>query len=106
MHRLRNLVTGTWQGKRPDHTLSNANGSGESDNRGRSEPRVAANEPGILNGTVCPSPSWPRQLPSPSMAQTLSRHARPCAGHPRLGVRAKPKTWMAGTSHRPKSVEL
>src|SRR6202021_947044 len=27
-----------------------------------------------------------------------NRHARPCAGHPRLKNRSKEKTWMAGTS--------
>src|ERR1700742_4674676 len=37
---------------------------------------------------------WPgrfSQLP-------LARHARPCAGHPRLTVPPQAKTWMAGTS--------
>src|SRR5580693_3025583 len=28
----------------------------------------------------------------------VPRHARPCAGHPRLSASAKSKTWMAGTS--------
>src|SRR6266849_9921560 len=28
----------------------------------------------------------------------LARHARPCAGHPRLTAFARRKTWMAGTS--------
>src|ERR1700759_3115784 len=28
----------------------------------------------------------------------LARHARPCAGHPRLMAFARKKTWMAGTS--------
>src|SRR3954469_16829072 len=27
-----------------------------------------------------------------------SRHARPCAGHPRLSGLKKAKTWMAGTN--------
>src|ERR1700716_1747251 len=31
-------------------------------------------------------------------SQTLTRYARPCAGHPRLKSRGKAKTWMAGTS--------
>src|SRR5207244_398073 len=30
--------------------------------------------------------------------KTLARHARPCAGHPRLQTRAEQKTWMAGTT--------
>ena len=30
--------------------------------------------------------------------EPLRRHARPCAGHPRLNDLALPKTWMAGTS--------
>jgi hypothetical protein len=29
---------------------------------------------------------------------TLTRHARPCAGHPRLETQMNSKTWMAGTS--------
>jgi hypothetical protein len=28
----------------------------------------------------------------------LVRHARPCAGHPRLAACTRKKTWMAGTS--------
>src|SRR5882724_10456159 len=28
----------------------------------------------------------------------LARHARPCAGHPRLKAFARRKAWMAGTS--------
>jgi hypothetical protein len=28
----------------------------------------------------------------------VTRHARPCAGHPRLVLLDAPKTWMAGTS--------
>src|SRR3984893_6024909 len=30
--------------------------------------------------------------------QSQTRHARPCAGHPRLNSTAARKTWMAGTS--------
>jgi hypothetical protein len=28
----------------------------------------------------------------------LGRHARPCAGHPRIKAKVISKTWMAGTS--------
>jgi hypothetical protein len=32
------------------------------------------------------------------LQMALARHARPCAGHPRLKSNAGSKTWMAGTS--------
>src|SRR5204862_6103184 len=32
------------------------------------------------------------------MLRSLLRHARPCAGHPRLHRAAARETWMAGTS--------
>src|SRR5690348_14415448 len=32
------------------------------------------------------------------IATSLHRHARPCAGHPRLHDIAATKTWMAGSS--------
>src|SRR5437588_3850824 len=48
---------------------------------------------------ACRSLTWktrPRRRSDVLGVRRLLRHARPCAGHPRLGG-AKSKTWMAGT---------
>src|SRR4051812_36225716 len=46
------------------------------------------------------APVTTQTLPLTCMMQlpVLARHARPCAGHPRLDSLAARKTWMAGTS--------
>src|SRR5215207_7994296 len=46
------------------------------------------------------APVTTQTLPLTCMVQlsVLARHARPCAGHPRLDSLAARKTWMAGTS--------
>jgi hypothetical protein len=37
-------------------------------------------------------------MPNFILRTAYQRHARPCAGHPRLSPQQQSKTWMAGTS--------
>ena len=44
--------------------------------------------------------AWPEMRPSNLGTSVSTRHARPCAGHPRLAAGNPVKAWMAGPSPR------